>query len=136
RTYMHPSELCTIGCALPTALGARVAAGSRPVAAICGDGGFLLNTGELATAVQERIGVVVLVFNDSTYTAVKLNQQERFDSRYIATARGGPGSVALARAFGAAGRRADSPAALEEAVAEAIAAGGPTVIEVPIQRTW
>ncbi len=136
RTYMHPSELCTIGCALPTALGARVAVGSRPVAAICGDGGFLLNTGEMASAVQERIGVIALVFNDSTYSAVKYDQQERFDGRYIATDLTAPDFVALARAFGARGCRVDSPAALQEAVSEAIGAIGPTLIEVPIQRTW
>jgi acetolactate synthase-1/2/3 large subunit len=136
RTFVHPSELCTIGCALPTALGARVAGGSRPVVAICGDGGFLLNTGEMASAVQERIGVIVLVFNDSTYTAVKDNQRERFDGRYIATDLTAPDFVALARAFGANGRRVDSPPSLREELVEALGADGPTLIEVPIQRAW
>jgi acetolactate synthase-1/2/3 large subunit len=136
RSYMHPSELCTIGCALPTAIGAAIAVGSRPVVAICGDGGFLLNTGEMASAVQEHIGVIALVFNDSTYSAVKYDQQERFDSRYFATDLAAPDYVALARAFGANGRRADSPSALQEAMAEATIAQGPTLIEVPIRRTW
>ncbi|MGH2481155.1 MAG: thiamine pyrophosphate-binding protein, partial [Ktedonobacteraceae bacterium] len=55
RTFVHPSELCAIGCGFPLALGAKLAAPNQPVVALCGDGGFLLNSGELATAVQEQI---------------------------------------------------------------------------------
>ncbi len=74
RTFIHPSELCTIGCGLPLALGAKVAAPERPVVALCGDDGFLLNTGELATAVQEQIPVVIVIFNDATLNGCeKLN---------------------------------------------------------------
>ena len=78
RTFIHPSEFCTIGCGLPLALGAKVAAPERPVVALCGDGGFLLNTGELATAVQEQIPMVVVIFNDATFTAVKSEQSATF----------------------------------------------------------
>ncbi|HEU5380926.1 MAG TPA: thiamine pyrophosphate-binding protein, partial [Ktedonobacteraceae bacterium] len=85
RTFIHPSELCSIGCGLPLALGAQIAAPGRAVVALCGDGGFLLNTGELATAVQEKLPVVIVIFNDGTYTAVKGDQQRRFGGRYIAT---------------------------------------------------
>lgn len=67
------------------ALGARVAAPERPVVALCGDGGFLLNVSELATAVQEKIDIVIVVFNDATYTAVKNDQYQHFNRRYIAT---------------------------------------------------
>lgn len=137
RTYIHPGELCTIGCGLPIALGAAVAAPGRAVVALCGDGGILLNVGELATAVQERIPVVAVVFNDSTYTAVKSDQQRRFSGRYIATDLVAPDYVALARSFGARAELAGSPAALGAAVADALGQDGPTVIEVPLPaRQW
>jgi thiamine pyrophosphate-dependent acetolactate synthase large subunit-like protein len=137
RTFIHPSELCSIGCGLPLALGAQIAAPGRVVVALCGDGGFLLNAGELATAVQEKLPVVVVIFNDETYTAVKSDQQRRFGGRYIATDLRAPDYVALARAFHARGVRAEDPAALRDAVSAAITADGPTVIEVPLPaRQW
>jgi thiamine pyrophosphate-dependent acetolactate synthase large subunit-like protein len=137
RTYIHSIELCSIGCGLPMALGAKVAAPHRPVVALCGDGGFLLNLGELATAVQEKIDVVAIVFNDATYTAVKLEQHQDFNRRYIATDLLAPDYVALARAFGVTGIKATSPDELREAIREAIHRTGLTLIEVPLsQEQW
>jgi thiamine pyrophosphate-dependent acetolactate synthase large subunit-like protein len=137
RTFIHPAEFCTIGCGLPLALGAKVAAPERPVVALCGDGGFLLNTGELATAVQEQIPVVVVIFNDATFTAVKSEQKRHFHGRYIATDVRPPDYVALARAFHAQGLRAETPDALRDALSTALQASGPTVIEVPLPaRQW
>lgn len=132
RTFLHPSELCSIGCGLPLALGARVAAPEQPVVALCGDGGFLLNVGELATAVQEKLPVVTVIFNDAAYTAVKSDQQRRFGGRYIATDLVAPDYVALAQAFHARGIRAEDPEALRDAISDAIHASIPTVIEVPL----
>ena len=137
RTFIHPSELCAIGCGLPLALGAQIAAPGQPVVALCGDGGFLLNVGELATAVQEQLPVVTVIFNDATYTAVKSDQHRRFGSRYIATDLIAPDYVALAQAFHAKGMRADGPEALCDAISTAISNAGPTVIEVPLPaRQW
>jgi len=138
RTFMHPSELCSIGCGLPLALGAQLAAPNQPVVALCGDGGFLLNVGELATAAQERLPVVTVIFNDATYTAVKSDQQHRFGRRYIATDLLTPDYVALAQAFHARATRAENPEALSAAISAAIRdATGPTVIEVPLpEREW
>lgn len=132
RTFIHPSELCTIGCGLPLALGAKVAAPERPVVALCGDNGFLLNTGELATAVQEQIPVVVVIFNDATLTAVKSEQQRRFGERYFSTDVRPPDYVALAHAFHAEGVYAETPEVLRDAISNALYRDGPTVIEVPL----
>ena len=137
RTFVHPSELCAIGCGFPLALGAKLAAPSQPVVALCGDGGFLLNSGELATAVQEQLPVVTVLFNDATYTAVKSDQHRRFGSRYIATDLLAPDYVALAQAFHARGVRAETPEALRDAVSTSIHLSGPTLIEVPLPaREW
>ena len=132
RTYISPAEFCTIGCGLPTALGAKVAAPNRPVLALCGDGGFLLNVGELASAVQEKIDIIIVVFNDSTYTAVKNSQAANFQGRYIATDLVAPDYVALARAFGATGILAKGPDELREAIKAAMQRAGTTLIEVPL----
>jgi len=132
RTYIHPTELCSIGCGLPIALGAKAAAPVRPVVVLCGDGGFLLNVGELATAVQEKLDTIIVIFNDAAYTAVKNRQQERFDGRYIATDLLAPDYVALARAFGAWGEHANDPDELRAAISSATDRHGTTLIEVPL----
>ena len=137
RTFIHPAEFCTIGCGLPLALGAKVAAPERPVVALCGDGGFLLNASELATAAQEKLPVVVVIFNDSTYATVKKDQRRRFAGRYIATDLLAPDYITLAHAFRAHGIRAESPEALCKAVRTAVHNNEPTVIEVPLPpREW
>ncbi|MDB5074368.1 MAG: thiamine pyrophosphate-binding protein, partial [Chloroflexi bacterium] len=132
RTFIHSAELCTIGCGLPLALGAKVGASDRAVVALCGDGGFLLNPGELATAVQEQLPVVVVLFNDRQYTAVKNEQRRAFGARYIATDLRAPDYVALAHAFGADGVRADSPSALKDAIAAGLSSGRVTLIDTPL----
>ncbi|QBD77824.1 thiamine pyrophosphate-binding protein [Ktedonosporobacter rubrisoli] len=137
RTYIHPNELCTIGCGLPLALGAKVGAPERQVITLCGDGGFLLNTGELAAAVQEKIPVVIIIFNDSTFTAVKRAQHYDYAKHYIATDLVAPDYVALAHAFHAEGMRAENPEALRDAIRKASSLNKPTIIEVPLPaREW
>jgi acetolactate synthase-1/2/3 large subunit len=132
RTFIHPSELCSIGCGLPLALGAKVAAPQKPVVALCGDGGFLLNMGELATAAQEQLDVVTVLFNDATYTAVKQQQARRFHRRYIATDLQAPDYVLMAQSFGIASERVTTPAALQDALTQAIQRDGPSLIEVTL----
>src|SRR5579885_3481107 len=137
RTYIHSSELCSIGCGLPMAIGAKAGAPERPVVTLCGDGGFLLNVGELATAAQEQLDVVAIIFNDATYTAVKRDQARRFGGRYIATDLQAPDYVALARAFNIRGVRAETPQQLSEAIHTATTRPGSTLIDVPLPpRQW
>ncbi len=137
RTFIHSSELCTIGCGLPLALGAKAGAPDRPVVALCGDGGFLLNPGELATAVQEDLAVVVVLANDATYAAVKSAQRQRYEGRYIATDLRAPDYVAMARAFGADAAKVDTPEDLRVALGSALAANRPALIEVTLPaRQW
>jgi len=137
RTFIHPNEYCTIGCGLPLALGAKVAAPKQPVIALCGDAGFLLNIAEMATAVQEQIPVIAVVFNDSTFTAVKTEQRAAYDRRYIATDVIEPDYVALAQAFRAYGTRVSTPEALRDALREALTLNCPTVIEVQLPpKQW
>lgn len=119
------------------ALGAQVAQPGRPVVALCGDGGFLLNSSELATAVQEQLPVVIVIFNDSTFTCVKTEQRQAYEGRYIATDIVEPDYVALALAFHVRGVRAEGPEALQAAIQEGLASRRPTLIEVPLPpKPW
>ncbi len=98
-----------------------------------GDGGFLYTMPELATMKHHGLNVVAIVFNDSAYGNVRRIQTEEFNGRTIASDLKNPDYGKLAAAFGIAGRRATTPAELEEELAEAIAADEPTLIEIPVE---
>ena len=131
-TYLTGSSHGTLGCGYPLALGAKVAQANRAVVALCGDGGFLYNSQELATAVQYGIHAVVIVFNDSAYGNVLRAQIEQFDGHIIGTRLHNPDFVQLAQAYGARGVLAEDATQLRSALAEAFAAEAPTLIEVPV----
>ena len=132
RTYLTSSSHGTLGCAFPLALGAKVAQPDRAVVALSGDGGFLYNAQELATAVQYGINVVVIVFNDNAYGNVLRAQMAEFDGHVIGTQLHNPDFVQLAQSYGARGILAANAEAVERALSESIAADGPTVIEVSV----
>ena len=131
-TFMTSSYFGNLGYAFPTALGAKVAQPDKAVVAICGDGGFLYNSQELATAVKYGINLVTVVFNDNAYGNVLRDQINRFDNRPIGSELHNPNFVKLAEAYGARGVRADGPNRLEAALEDALAAKVPTLIEVPV----
>lgn len=132
RTFLFPSGYGTLGFALPAALGAKVGRPEAPVVCVCGDGGFQYTMEELGTAVQHRLGVPVVIFNDSTYSAVKDEQRRSRDGRYLGVDLVNPDYVALADAYGIPGVRADEPAAMERAIGDALGRDLPTIIDVPI----
>ena len=112
--------------------GAKVARPEAAVVSVSGDGGFLFNSQELATAVQYGINVVAVVFNDNAYGNVLRDQETRFEGRVIGSRLHNPDFVRLAEAYGARGVRADGPEALESTMREAIGVDAPTLIEVPV----
>ena len=134
RTMLTSGYQGTLGYGYAAALGAKVARPDRPVLSVNGDGGFMFNVQELATAVQHGIGVVAVVFDDGAYGNVQRMQQEMHGGRVIATDLRNPDFAAMAESFGASGRRAATPAELERALSEAIAADAPTVIHAPVPR--
>ncbi len=132
RTYIHPGYQGTLGYAAPTAMGAKVGRPDRKVLAISGDGGFMFNVQELATAAQHGIDVVLVVFNDGAYGNVKRFQRQLFGGREIAVDLRNPDFMKLAEAFGIQGLRARTPGELERAIVEGFGTAGPTLIEYPI----
>ena len=132
QTYLTSSYAGNLGFAYPVALGAKVAQPEKAVVAVSGDGGFLFNSQELATAVQHGINAVVIVFNDNAFGNVLRDQINRFDGRTIGAKLHNPDFVKLAEAYGARGVRAQGPDELETSLREALAADAPTLIEVPV----
>jgi thiamine pyrophosphate-dependent acetolactate synthase large subunit-like protein len=132
RTFFFPSGFGTLGFALPAAIGAKVGRPDAAVVAVVGDGGFQYTMGDLGCAVQERMGLPIVIFNDSTYSAVKHAQKEERGGRYLGVDLVNPDYVKLAGAYGIPGVRANSPEELEREVKLAFDRDLPTIIDVPI----
>jgi acetolactate synthase-1/2/3 large subunit len=132
RRFLFPTGYGTLGFSLPAAIGAKVGLGDAPVAAVVGDGGFQFTMQELATAIQFRLGIPIIIFNDSTYSAVKDEQKRSRGGRYAAVDLVNPDYVKLAEAYGVPGVRAETPEALTAAISEALTRDQPTIIDVPI----
>ena len=132
RTFVTSGYQGTLGSGFPTALGAKVANPNKPVVAITGDGGFMFGVQELATAVQFKIGVVTLVFNNNAYGNVRRDQRERFDGRVVASDLVNPDFVKLAESFGVGAARVTSPDHFRPVLEKALADGGPYVISVEV----
>jgi len=129
RSYITSGYQGTLGFGYATALGAKVACPDRPVLSINGDGGFMFNVQEMATAVLHGINVVAVVFNDGAYGNVQRMQRELHGNRVIATELRNPDFVKLAESFGANAARADTPEALGQAIRRAFAEPAPWLID-------
>ena len=134
NTYVDSSYMATLGYAFPTALGAKVGNPNVPVIALCGDGGFAYASTELATAVQEGINVIVLLFTDGKYGTVTGIQKRQFGGREIGNQLLNPDYVKFTESFGAIGVRLGSPGELGQALKEALGADAPVVIECPVPQ--
>ena len=126
RRFQYPMGWGTLGFALPAAIGAA-ASGAR-VLVVTGDGGLMFAPGELATLVQERLPVTVLVVNDGGYGMLKFDERERFGDTFAADLHT-PELVGLAQAFGMDARRA-TQRDLPKALRDAFALDGPSLVEL------
>jgi acetolactate synthase-1/2/3 large subunit len=136
RTFLHPAGSVAMGFGIPAALGAKAAWPERAVVAVVGDGGFMMSGLELASAVQERLPVIIVLINDNSLTLIKSTQQRRYAERYIAVDLCNPDFGLFAQAFGVLFRRADRETDFEAALREALAANVPTLIEVRPADAW
>ena len=132
RSYLTSSYFATLGYAFPTALGAKVGNPDRQVVATSGDGGFGYASSELATAVQERLNVVTILFNNESFGASYADQENRFGGRVIGTRIHNPDYAKLAESYGAEGIKLSGHQDLRPALRDALKADGPVLIEVPI----
>ena len=134
RTMNITSNMAALGYAFPAAVGAKLAYPERQAVAVLGDGGYLFSVYSLATAVQHRINVVAIVFDNSGYNTIRVNQTRDF-GRVIGADLRNPDFVMLAQAHGAAGTRAENPDQIYDALMAAWERDVPTIIEVPVPET-
>jgi acetolactate synthase-1/2/3 large subunit len=102
------------------------------VVCLAGDGDFLMTGQELATAVQENLGVVFLVVNNGMYGTIRMHQERRYPGRVYATDLVNPDFVAYARAFGAHAALVERSAEFAGALEAALATGRPALIELRV----
>jgi thiamine pyrophosphate-dependent acetolactate synthase large subunit-like protein len=129
RSWLMPIGYGCLGCALPMAIGAKLAAPDRPVAALAGDGGFMFSVQELATARDLGLPLPIVVYDNSGYGEIR-DAMDESGIPNLGTDITTHDLPAIARGFGVAGTRVASAAELEPAVAAALEADGPTVIEL------
>lgn len=134
NTLLLDNALATMGAGLPTAMMAALLYPHRQVLAVCGDGGFLMNSQELETAVRLGLDLVVLILQDNAYGMIRW-KQEVDDFADFGLTFGNPDFVKYAQAYGAAGTRVESAPQLVPALQEAFAAGGVHLVVVPIDYT-
>ena len=131
NTLLLDNALATMGAGLPSAMMAAMLHPDRRVMAVCGDGGFMMNSQEMETAVRLGLNLVVLVLNDSAYGMIRWKQAvdgfPDFGMRF-----GNPDFVRYAEAYGAKGARVDAVADLVPTLEAAFAEGGVHLVEVPI----
>jgi acetolactate synthase I/II/III large subunit len=131
NTVIISNGFASMGIALPGAIAAKLVHPDRKVVALCGDGGFLMNSQELETAKRIGAGVVVVIWRDNGYGLIDWKQRNAF-GRPFAVEFGNPDFVDFARSFGIPGFRANSADELYPTLMRALELPGPSVIDVPI----
>ncbi|QPH54467.1 thiamine pyrophosphate-binding protein [Pontivivens ytuae] len=132
HTLIQSTGLCTMGCALPLAMGHGLASGERSLA-VMGDGCLDMILGELATLRDTAAPVICTVLNDSSLALIEMKQR-RDGKQNAGVDFGATDYAAVAGAMGLKSLKADSAASLEETFAEALAADGPVLLEITIPR--
>ncbi|MBJ6723477.1 biosynthetic-type acetolactate synthase large subunit [Geomesophilobacter sediminis] len=135
RTLLSSGGLGTMGYGLPAAMGAQAGFPDRQVIVVVGDGGFQMNMQELATLVQNRLNVKIVILNNNFLGMVRQWQELFFDKRYSSTCMELPiDFVKLAEAFGATGLRADKTDQVDEVIKQGFATAGPVLMEFKVAR--
>jgi 5-guanidino-2-oxopentanoate decarboxylase len=135
RGWFHPCGFGTLGYALPAAIGAKIACPDKSVIAVAGDGGFMFTVQDLATAVEQRLALPILVWNNDAFGQIAKDMIE-LDIPELGVKPRNPDYQALALAFGAYAVKPGSLLELKAAIEQAFKADGPTLIEVHEQSAF
>ncbi|SKA32508.1 acetolactate synthase-1/2/3 large subunit [Enhydrobacter aerosaccus] len=129
RTQLAPTS-GAMGYGVPAAVAAKIAQPDRMVVSFAGDGCFLMNGQEFATAVQHGANVVIVVVDNGMYGTIRMHQEREYPTRVHGTELKNPDFAAYARAFGGHGETVERTADFEAAFERALAAGKPAIIHV------
>jgi acetolactate synthase-1/2/3 large subunit len=132
RTQLAPTS-GSMGYSVPAAVAAKIAEPARTVVAVAGDGEFLMNGQEFATAVQYGAAIVVLVVNNGMYGTIRMHQEREYPGRVCGTELKNPDFAAYARAFGGHGETVERTADFRPAFERALASGRPAIVELRIE---
>ncbi len=122
----------SMGYGLPAAVAAKITHPGRTVVALCGDGDFLMNGQEIATAVQYKAPIIALVVNNGMYGTIRMHQEREYPGRVHGTELVNPDFAAYGRAFGCHGETVEETAQFAPAFERARASGKPAIIELRI----
>jgi acetolactate synthase I/II/III large subunit len=134
NTLLLDNALATMGAGLPVAMAARLVHPDRKVLAVCGDGGFMMNSQELETAVRLGLDLVVLLLRDDAYGMIKWKQEDMGLADF-GLDFGNPDFVRYAESYGARGHRVESTDHLPRLLEECLASPGVHLIDCPIDYT-
>ena len=134
NTILLDNALATMGAGLPSAMAAKMVKPDVPVVAICGDGGFMMNSQEMETAVRLNLDLTVLILRDDAYGMIKWKQKNMgFDEHSLNF--GNPDFVKYAESYGATGHRINSAEELYPKLEECINGKGVHLIDIPVDYT-
>jgi acetolactate synthase-1/2/3 large subunit len=131
RTQLAPTN-GAMGYGLPAAIAAKIVHRDRIVISFSGDGCFMMNGQELATAAQYDLPVLFIVINNGMYGTIRMHQEREYPARVYATALKNPDFAALAKAYGLHGETLTKTAEFEPAFERALASGKPALLELRI----
>jgi acetolactate synthase-1/2/3 large subunit len=131
NTLLLDNALATMGAGLPSAMMAAMLYPERRVLAVCGDGGFMMNSQEMETAVRLKLDLAVLILEDNAYGMIRWKQAvDRFPD--FGLRFGNPDFVKYAESYGAGGRWVEDAEGLAPALEAAFQAGGVQVVVAPV----
>ncbi len=130
-TFLVDNTLAAMGAGLPSAMAAKLVYPERRVMAVCGDGGFMMNSQELETAVRLNLDLPILILNDNAYGFIKW-EQATYEYPSFALDLGNPDFVKYAESYGATGLRVSSSGEIGRTLEEAFSLSGPVIVECPI----
>jgi acetolactate synthase-1/2/3 large subunit len=122
----------SMGYGVPAAVGAKRVCPDRMVVSFNGDGCFLMNGQEFATAVQYDLPIVFIVIDNGMYGTIRMHQEREYPGRISATALKNPDFAAYARAFGGHGETVEETSQFAPAFERAVASGKPSILHVKI----
>lgn len=131
NTVLLDNALAAMGAGLPSAIAAKMVHPEKKVMAICGDGGFMMNSQELETAVRLDLDLVILILNDAAYGMIKWKQEHLGFNNYGLDFNN-PDFVAYAKSYGATGHRLEKTDALTPLMAECLNSEGVHLIDIPV----